>query len=67
MHIENLQKNKIVFFGKLDKNWEIDGSAKSSKDDCFHDILQFQKWSKWKVTKVLSNQRLRFHLERLRE
>jgi hypothetical protein len=29
--------------------------------------LQFQKWSKWKVTKVLSNQRLRFHLERLRE
>jgi hypothetical protein len=25
MHIKNPQKNKVVFFGMLDKNWEIDG------------------------------------------
>jgi hypothetical protein len=46
MHIENPQKkNKVVFFGKLDKNWEIDVCAKSSKNSYFHDILLFQKWS----------------------
>ena len=41
------KKNKKMFFGKLDKNWEEDGWAKPPKNNYFHDIFQFQKWAKW--------------------